>query len=155
MDTRIIRTLAAGVGAGALVLGMAAPALAATNHTVTTFPAKVAAAPGDTVALSFTGPAGGDICNGAWSWSVRVVGQRSGIATPLPAVTCTATSNVATVTLTVATPTTKRGKANSVVKLVAAPVAPNTADAVVLTTVVKVNLGKPAKPANPGKGPKS
>lgn len=151
MDTRFIRVLAVGAGAGALVLGMAAPATAATNHTVNSFPAKVAAAPGDTVALSFAGPAGGDICNGSWSWSVRAVGQRSGIVAPLPAVTCAPTTNVATVTLTVATPTTKRGKANSVVKLVAAPVAPNTADAVVLTTVVKVNMGKPA---NPGKGPK-
>jgi len=152
MSARIARTIALGVGAGALVLATAGSAMAATNHPVNSFPAKVAAAPGDTVALSFTGPAGGDICNGSWSWSVRVVGQRSGIATPLPTVTCAPTSNVASVTLTVATPTTKRGKANSVVKLVATPVAPNTADAVVLTTVVKVNMGKPA---NPGKGPKN
>lgn len=161
MGTQVMRAAAAGIGASALVLAGAVPALAATNYPVSTFPAKVAAAPGDTIALSYTGPVGGDICNVAvWSWSVKVVGQRSGIVAPLPAVTCTAASNIASVTVTVATPTTPRGKANSVVKLIATPVAPNPAEAVVLTTVVKVNhsTGKPAgagKPANPGKGPKS
>lgn len=149
MSTRMIRTLALAAGAGALAIGAAAPAMAApVDHPVSTFPAKVVAAPADTVTLTYVGAAGGDICNGTWAWSVKVVGQRSGIAAPLPAVTCTATTNTATVKLTVATPTTKKAKANSVVKLVAAPVAPNTADAVVLTTVVKVNPTK-------GKGPKS
>ena len=147
MSTRMIRTLAIAAGAGALVLSAAAPAMAATNYPVSTFPAKVSAVPTDTVALTFVGPAGSDICNTTlWTWSVKVVGQRSGIVTPLPAVGCA--SNTATATVTVATPTTKRGKANSVVKLVATPVAPSTADAVVLTTVVKVNATK-------GKGPKN
>lgn len=149
MSTRMIRTLAIAAGAGALVLSAAGPVMAATNYPVTTFPAKVSAVPTDTIALSFVGPADSDICNTAlWTWSVRVVGQRSGIVTPLPAVACA--TNTASVTLTVATPTTKKQKANSVVKLVAAPIGGNTAEAVVLTTVVKVNH-KTGKPANTGK----
>lgn len=154
MASRTIRTIALAAGAGALVLGTAAPAMAVTNWPVSTFPAKVAAAPGDTVALSFTAP---DICNtAAWTWSYKVVGQRSGIASA-PAVALNCSGTTVSVTLTAATPTTKSGKANSVVKLIATPVAPNAAEAVVLTTVVKVNHGaKPAgKPAtNPGKGNK-
>jgi len=144
MSTRIIRTLAIAVGAGALVLGAAAPAMAApVDYPVSTFPAKVSALPGDTVSLSYTAPG---ICDTAvWTWNYRVVGQRSGIATT-PAVALACNGTTVSLKLTVATPTTKRGKANSVVKLVAAPVAPSTADAVVLTTVVKVNhkKGKPA-----------
>ena len=74
MSTRIIRTLALAVGAGALVLGTAAPAMAADTFTNDTLPGKTVAHADQSspLTVNLTTPEGYDCTK----WTVRKVGQK-------------------------------------------------------------------------------
>jgi hypothetical protein len=167
MNKRTIKTIAVGVGAGALVLGMAGPAVAAALPGINELPAKVKMAYGDTVTVTLTVPGSCDAAN--WTWSTRTVGQKAGATVAQGA--CEAATGAQTWTVTAANlGDKKRKKANAVVKFILTPTeaylgANPEATRSVKSLVVKVNAtgGKPAtssgksnKPeTNPGKGNKS
>jgi hypothetical protein len=161
MRNRIIRTLAVGVGAGALVLGMAAPALAA-DYNVNEYPAKVVATWNQSVALSYSSPdTNVDVCApGVWAWTARAVGQKKAVTEVTPTVTCAEGSKVATVTFTtVAQSPFKKDKANVVLKLIAtqvlAPDSTETPQKMVFSTVLKVKAPAVAAALNKGQAKKA
>ncbi len=140
MAKRIIRTLALGAGAGALVLGMAGPAMAA-EISVTELPKRVVMTTADTIQVRVATPEGfACTADGALgNWVAFIPGKQDAVAlsTKTP---CLAGVLTLDVTSNSASP-----KKNAVVKLVGT----GTEDAkVVLTMSVKVT-GKTAKP---GKG---
>lgn len=135
MPTGIIRTLAVGAGAGALLLGMAGPALAATS--VTTLPANVKIASTDTVAVNVPNAA---VCAAGFTdFRAFIPGRQDAVAVSGQA--CSGTTLVATVTPTAS------AKKNAVVKFTSMV----NGQMVVQTLVVHVDK---AKPANPGQGKK-
>ena len=155
MTARMIRTLALGAGAAALVVGAAAPAMAAdpVNHSVTTLPSKVVVAKSDTVTVTIDTPANFTCAQaaslGAVGWSTKVVGQKAAVAS-VSAVNC-GVAGKSTWTISIANLDTKK---NAVVKFIATTTAAtDTAEAVdsVKSLVVKLNpkakpaTGKPAK----------
>jgi len=160
MRKHTIRTLAVGVGAGALVLGMAAPAMAAAADPVNQLPAKVKLGNSDTVDVTLTVPGSCDTAN--WTWTTRTVGQKFGVASVTP-IGCDGPSGAQTWTVTAAdlgAPDAKKKKANAVVKFILTPTADYVAanpDAArsVKSLVVKVNAktGKPT--TNPGQAKKA
>ena len=110
MRNRIIRTLAVGVGAGALVLGMAAPALAAPAPVeVTKLPANVKIATDGSVNLNVVDAA---VCaEGTTGFTAWIPGKQDAVT---PSVGCSGTTLVGTVV-----PNAASKKKNAVVKFVA------------------------------------
>ena len=149
MNKRTITNIAVGLGAGALVLGMAAPAMAAgENFTNDTLPGKTTLLAGQSATVTLTTPEGYDCTK----WVTRKVGQKRANVV----VQNTSACNAGVLSYSVSVPGDYTKKANVVVKFIVT----NT-DATmkqVETLVVKVNpTGKPqtGKPdTNPGKGPK-
>ena len=134
MTTRVLRTLAVGAGVGALVLGMAAPALAVTN--VTSLPSNVKIAANDTVQVTVAGAA---VCApGTTGFRAFIPGRQDAVA--ITNAQCTD----GTLTALITPPAS--AKKNAVVKFTSL-----SGDAkVVQTLVVRVDKAKPAKPAKPG-----
>ena len=150
MSKRVARSVALMVGAGALVLGAAAPAMAADNaFTNDTLPGKVSLKASESATVTLTTPDGFNCAS--WDVNKKNVGQkraRGSVQVTLNGATCV--GSVATFTVMVVPEYTK--KANVVVKFIVTN-DEGTAKSVE-TLVVKVNKdAKPqtGKPDNAGK----
>ena len=141
MDTRIIRTLAVGAGAGALVLGMAAPALA--DDPINPYKFTVAVNEVKTLSAKFD-PVGSTPCPANTTWTARTAGKQNAI-TVTPAASCDPATGMLSVQVA-ENPNSK--KKNAVVKITGVN-SDSTIAPIVKTFVVKVT-GQ----AKPGKGPK-
>ena len=141
MSIRTIRTLALTVGAGALVLGAAGPALAADPISVTSLPGKVKMATTDTVQVRVAAAEGFACGTEGVTWVAKVPGKQDAVklSTSAP---CTPEGLAVDVQSNDASK-----KKNAVVKLIG-----TNADGgkSVMTLVVKVT----GKNGNPGKGGK-
>ena len=139
MSKRVARSVALMVGAGALVLGAAAPAMAA-DVNVTSLPgkAKLVVANGDVAKVN--APLGMP-CADVSEWTVRIPGKQDAVIKPTD-LGCTGDMVTATINFS-----TTSNKKNAVVKFVGLKSA---GGKVVKTVVVKVDRGgKPAKTGKP------
>ena len=158
MSARIARTIALGVGAGALVLGTAAPAFAA-DTTIDRLPGKATISTSEkvTVAIPVANQPAGFACGTAnVTWVARVPGKQDAIRLNGGLVPVTAVCGAENVLGLTVTSNQDSAKKNAVVKFIATNnngTVDTTDDdtRAVMTLVVKVT----GKTGNPGKGPKN
>jgi hypothetical protein len=152
---RIIRTIALGASAGALVLGMAAPAMAA--DPITELPAKASlsatADPAEVIMVSIpdTNQPEGLKCGPGVTWKAWIPGRQDAVMLAVGAnaparsveFDCAAPSPLA---LSVTVNPDPRAKKNAVVKFIGVNSATN--QKAVMTLVVKVTNKAKVKPSN-------